>query len=562
MNYWQFKFDMKNGTWKEFATIEVGEEFDQSIQNHKQMANSIGDIIFFYRIDSNRGIHFITEIISTPYQAEYNTGYAIDLRVIKRIENPYNNLANNNFGGLEKKINAMGKGGGKYKLKEEDNGQKLYDVLMKDTLKLSTKDQLIDKDDLEIIKKIKSEYIDNGYIFNPFTQMNLIRSEVRHLSFIGNLINPLGNHFQGNLFLKAFIESLLLKDKLEENEHIEKFCTNNPIVEIEKSISDEDGKSIGRIDLWLENDNFIIAIEGKIESKDNKGQLLKYNKFLEQNKKEYILIYLTLYGEKPEKVDKDELINFYLMDFETDIINFISFAQLDENILEGVNNELFNYKDALNTYLYKYHLSTQFSLKIIDEITSNKDNFDKYQMIKEIYYKNRSKYQLTVVEDIAMVFEYAKADIERKFFEHLKRVINDSIDEVCFLGVQYIFSLNIENDEDSDDIDNEITTLSSIEGIERDIYTLYKARKRRFKPIITEDNYDFGDIKCHISIKNNIYEITSNSFGIIVKNMENNFKESDIKSSKDIFLSKNISKLLDKQYLDKQIYMILSDIIN
>ena len=58
-----------------------------------------------------------------------------------------------------------------------------------------------------------------------------------------------------------------------------RFCdSENIYVQTEKTTPN------GRIDIWIENDDYIVAIEGKTETVDSKGQLKKYDDFLKKQK--------------------------------------------------------------------------------------------------------------------------------------------------------------------------------------------------------------------------------------------------------------------------------------
>jgi len=529
---------MKTGNWAEFDKIEAGEIFDQSIIEYKNMA--IGDIVFYYRTDSNRGIHFIAEIFSDSYRADYNTKYARDMRILKRIDSPYDNMAKNGFEDLEERIKKLGQGGQKYHFKAEDNGAELYAKLMLDSQIPDSVDDIISKKDYKEISNIKDSNIRIGTRFNPFNQLNIIKGEVKHFGFLGNLLNPSGTHFQQTLFLKHFCSELLevlihdsIRSESKETpvqEKIKTFIDKNPQVFLEKNILGDINR--GRIDLWLESDDFIIAIEGKIESKDNKGQLKKYHEYLEKQEKEFVLIYLTPKGDEPENIDSKTLSNFHKMNFRSIIdLTVKSMNDIDAENFLGVYETLYFYQDALKAYLYKHHLSTQFGLDLIEEITSSQKKFEKYEKIKEIYYRNRPKYHLTPVEDIAFVFEYAKAYIEYKFYLELLTI----------------------SDESNDDDDYERLEIND-SGKHIDIYRIANARKRRLNPTINNDQIDLGKIDLDFSINHKKCHLTNSAEGLKLKVDTKNITV----IHREVFLSRNIGKLLNKRYMQKQISLVVN----
>jgi len=553
MNFWQFKFDMKKGEWKEFETITSGEVFDQSITAYKKMQGCKGDIVFYYQMDKKIGIgiHFITEIISEPYKEEYNTGYAIQLRVIKRLSPIFNDMSNKIYVSLQSKLNPMGQGASKYLFLDEDRGEELYRFLMEDNIKVNIQNRTINHNKLKDASSIRDEYIDKGYLFNAFHNLNLIKGEVKHLAFLGNLLNPYGNHFKDDLFLKYFIKSLLCYKDLEDNDILNNFINDNPNIVIEKTIKDNNNKNIGRIDLWLESDNYIIAIEGKIEAKDNKGQLKKYNEYLQEQDKKYLLLYLTLKkGEEPENIEIEELENFHLMNFEEDILEFIKDVIEDDNITNNIQNTLFDYKDALIKYMYQYHLSFEYSYALIQEITKDKSNFEKYENIKEYYYQNMKSCKNTVIEDIAENFEYAKVYIEWLFFKELKDVVLE--DEYILFNHNSTVLLE----------ENDLL-------IAKDLFLIQNARKERnvFNlsklgdvEIIFDYKYDEENERdFNFSIKNSSIGIFKNMISELVPISDILENPSIFPNVLDaqIFKSNNISKLLDKKYRMKLIRKII-----
>ena len=315
--YWLRKWQTQR--WEDFETLEIGSIFDTSVANHVQMADSIGDRILWYRSDKDKGIYFATEVVAEPKQDDaYQNAWSMSLRVVKAlISNPVK-LEKSDFNNLMRDIDAKGQGGGTSNILKKYEPKKLWELVLGNE-KAIWKEQgnvAINEKDLFEIKNIKDKNINDGKMFNPFLDMNLVRNEVRHLNFLTNLLNPHGSHHQGDSFLKIFIDEILAYENQAKNQKLINFLkSENIYVKTEKSTPN------GRIDIWIESDDFIIAIEGKTETVDSKGQLKKYDEFLQNEGKPYLLIYLTLYGEAPTDIHPD---NLQLMDFNNDIMSFIS----------------------------------------------------------------------------------------------------------------------------------------------------------------------------------------------------------------------------------------------
>jgi len=163
----------------------------------------------------------------------------------------------------------------------------------------------------ETIKRI------NGENFNIFSILNLERKEVNtHSYFIYDLLNLKGSHNQGDTFLQIF-----LKQILKEEEYKKVGSTSKATVAREKVIN-----NAKRIDFTIETSNFFIAIEMKIDARDQDNQLYDYYEYSKNQKKDFKLFYLTLDGKeatekslKNLKIDED----YFLLSFEYDIYNWI-----------------------------------------------------------------------------------------------------------------------------------------------------------------------------------------------------------------------------------------------
>ncbi|MGJ8724457.1 MAG: PD-(D/E)XK nuclease family protein [Roseibacillus sp.] len=122
--------------------------------------------------------------------------------------------------------------------------------------------------------------------FNVFTTVLKANDEVRlHTRFIHNLLNPLGTHDCGELFLSLFFDSLKEAPKDFQSDSFE--------------VRKEAITAQGQIDLLLESSEMGIAIENKIDAVEQPRQLARYAKYLEDNYPENnLLIYLTLDGKE------------------------------------------------------------------------------------------------------------------------------------------------------------------------------------------------------------------------------------------------------------------------
>ena len=546
--YWMRKFH--EAGWSDFRELEVGSIFETSVSNYVQMADRIGDIIFWYKSDSDKGIYFITQVISAPYPGDNNTGYWMDLKILKTIiDNPVK-PTKKVLKNLMEKINKMGQGGSTYNLTIEDKPEEIYN-LIKGNEEIELKQEGVKEHnikDLEEIETIKENYIkEDDNFFNPFVDTNLAKSEVRHLNFITNLVNPNGSHMQDDTYLKLFINELLDFEDLKNNKYLQNFCDKSNIkVQTEYNIGN------GRIDMWLENNEFIIAIEGKTETQDHENQLNKYDKFLQKQNKPYLLFYLTKSGEAPKYKSPDTV---ELLGFDNTILPFVQNILNIENLPTNIRYAVNDYCNALNIYLNDLDIDWTYKLNIVNEITKDKKNYAKYLNIARNYYRNMDNYKNSVVEDIANSIELVKAKIERNFFGELLKNISSDLEKDGF----YLYS---QFDEDGLNLAIDLSNISD-------------ARIKRLS--MYNENINLRDISSFkIYFKNDIADneylslgLQNDYFGfyIFLHHMKDEavmsyFEKDDVIIEPNIFYSNNIDNFLDKDYMNKYVKKCKTKILN
>ncbi len=189
----------------------------------------------------------------------------------------------------------------------------------------------------EEIKKIKGEN------FNIFSILKLERNEVQtHSNFIYELLNPIGSHNQGTLFLKLFLENTL---------NLKEYGDIKYVHQEHSTIEDR------RIDLVIKTDIFKIGIEMKIDADDQSNQLFDYKNELDRSEKESKLYYLTLTGyeasdestSKKLKVDKD----YFLLSFKDDIYNWIEDCIEKSATIPLLREGLIHYRNLLSKITHK-----------------------------------------------------------------------------------------------------------------------------------------------------------------------------------------------------------------
>lgn len=146
-----------------------------------------------------------------------------------------------------------------------------------------------------------------GGYFNVFEITNIAHDEVRICRFLYDLLNPKGRHYQGDIYLKLFIEHVLqfrlpLTELQQVNVYREYIIENNR-----------------RIDLVIQTPNYLIPIEVKIFAADQENQCADYLKVAKNSK----VYYLTRLGEMPSETSILEKEHITPISFSQDIINWL-----------------------------------------------------------------------------------------------------------------------------------------------------------------------------------------------------------------------------------------------
>ncbi len=163
---------------------------------------------------------------------------------------------------------------------------------------------------IELIEELQKH---RGDKFNIFSILKMERLEVNtHSAFLYELINPKGTHYQGDKYLRIFIDKVL---------KIENFDFENVKVGRETFTN-----TSRRIDFTIKNKDYYIAIEMKIDARDQDNQLSDYYKYAKKQKKEFTEVYyLTLDGKDAsgKSFKNEEIIDYKKISFQFHILDFI-----------------------------------------------------------------------------------------------------------------------------------------------------------------------------------------------------------------------------------------------
>jgi len=133
--------------------------------------------------------------------------------------------------------------------------------------------------------------------FNIFEALGVVRSEIRHSSFLCSLMDPHIKHGLGLSFFEAFFKAVLKSPQFDNPKlNLFDFCLNSyDDIAIYKERL--------RIDIMAvsEKHRTVFVIENKIDSGEGKNQLIRYIKDIKNEYPGYchVYCYLTIDGDEP-----------------------------------------------------------------------------------------------------------------------------------------------------------------------------------------------------------------------------------------------------------------------
>ncbi len=159
--------------------------------------------------------------------------------------------------------------------------------------------------------------------YNPLKAVQSQSDEVNmHSGFLVSLLDTRGEHYQDDLFLKLFLQTLGLESWFGETKNAQVF------------------KEYKNIDIYISNGEKHIIIENKIWSGDQDGQIARYINEIHANSSDdesvnyenIAVVYLTPFPRKPENNSLDKWDTDFLFDEKGNKIEFkeIMKKQLDK----------------------------------------------------------------------------------------------------------------------------------------------------------------------------------------------------------------------------------------
>ena len=231
--------------------------------------------------------------------------------------------------------------------------------------------------------------------YNIFTLFHDFSDEVNlHSNFIASLLDPNGDHYKVDLFLKLFLETCGIDDFSIDTSRATVF------------------KEFKHIDIYISDGKKHIILENKVYAKDQPTQIARYIKAIKKEGAEdediYVL-YLHPDGKLPDDqsfgdyhaklLGENPSIEFKVISYGNEILKWIDRCKNEVSNITDLNVFLSQYKDVIEMIYDRY--------KRIDEMETAKF----VEIFKENY---------TAVSEIANNYQETRKKIIDEFFENVK----------------------------------------------------------------------------------------------------------------------------------------------
>lgn len=243
--------------------------------------------------------------------------------------------------------------------------------------------------------------------YNIFTLFHDFSDEVNlHSNFIASLLDPNGDHYKSDLFLKLFLETCGIDD----------FSIDTSTATVFKEFK--------HIDIYISDGKKHIILENKVYAKDQPTQIARYIEAIKKEGAEdediYVL-YLHPDRELPKenslggyklnqdntKLEKDgSSINFKVISYGKEILEWIDRCKNEMSNLTDLNVFLSQYKDVIEMIYDRY--------KRIDEM----ETANLVEIFKENY---------TAVSEIANNYQETRKKIIDRFFKNVKDILENDL---------------------------------------------------------------------------------------------------------------------------------------
>lgn len=234
--------------------------------------------------------------------------------------------------------------------------------------------------------------------FNVFSAMGLEHAEIRHSRFLAWLLDPAETHRLGDLFVKAVIRDLLVRDSAEQR-------PVDPHELDRQSLTVEVRREWKYIDLLIvvREPRLVLAFENKLLSREHSDQLRRYEDTIQEAFPGWPTrwIYLTLNGDEPSSPQWQPY----------------TFADLHRVLRNTVDSSTFSAAPDVKTFIHHY-------LMLLDRIAMTHSELD--DLCYAIYKKHGKAIETICKRVEARCYEII-GDIERLVRNDGRFILSGSI---------------------------------------------------------------------------------------------------------------------------------------
>ena len=237
--------------------------------------------------------------------------------------------------------------------------------------------------------------------YNIFTLFHYFSDEVNlHSNFIASLLDPNGDHYKGDLFLKLFLETCGIDD----------FSIDTSTATVFKEFK--------HIDIYISDGKKHIILENEVYAKDQPTQIARYIETIKDEgakesdrvkDEDLCVLYLHPDGKLPDNqsfgdyhaklLGENPSIKFKVISYGKEILEWIDKCKNEVSNITDLNVFLSQYKDVIEMIYDRY--------KRIDEM----ETANLVEIFKENY---------TAASEIANNYQETRKKIIDEFFENVK----------------------------------------------------------------------------------------------------------------------------------------------
>lgn len=192
---------------------------------------------------------------------------------------------------------------------------------------------------------------------NFFNILNVTKTEIRHSNFLAWLMSPNESHNLNTIFLKWFLKEIFSSEKIDWANEFSIDSLNLHNIKVYREWQN--------IDILILHEEFVIAIENKVDSSEHSRQLKRYsdivNDFFPDLKKAFI--FLTIDGLNPN--DEEDANQYISIDYGLikSLIEIV-LSVYKNSLSQRIQYYIEDYLLILNRYIMKEHESVDLALQL------------------------------------------------------------------------------------------------------------------------------------------------------------------------------------------------------